>query len=358
MPPTDDRDDDILDISFDDEDEDDTDLGSSADDDDIDITFHDDDLEPSEPPSAPPAEDRPTAPSSAPPQAAEPPQPTQPPPAPDPTTPKTPKYCPECGFALGPFAAKCPRCTWTLGVPGETSDTPEQPPDAPSDLPPVIAPPEAADYPAAAPRRTGSRLPLIIVLIIIPVIAVTAVFMILNSPGYKARAAYRAAIQAHAAGDLETAKQKYREALDYDPDMGLAAFGLGTAYLGITLGTGNLQRMQQLLDSASAGITTDLEAADQWFDHAIVLANRMPGSTTLQDPNISTPRKLGSYAHAMKAMTAIIRYYAALQTDSFDIAGQWMQRAHNELTQSFALDPTNPTAGEFRDALPPSAPPL
>ena len=354
MPPTDDRDDDILDISFDDEDENDTGLGSSSDDDDIEITFHDDDPEPPAlPVSAPPARDEPPAPSTIPAEASQAPEPTQPPPAADPAPPTAPKYCPECGFALEPFAAKCPRCPWTVGASGETPDKPEQPPDAPSDLPPVTAPPEAADYPAAAPRRTGSRLPLIIVLIIIPVIAVAAVFMILNSPGYKARAAYRAAIQAHAAGDLETAKQKYREALEYDPDMGLAAFGLGTAYLGITLSTGNLQRMQQLLDSASAGITTDLDDADRWFDHAIVLANRMPESTTLQDPNISTPRKLGSYAHAMKAMTAIIRYAAALQTDSFDIAGQWMQMAHNELAQSFALDPTNPTAGEFRDALPP-----
>jgi len=351
VPPTNDRDDDILDISFDDED--DEDLDSSADDDDIEITFHDDAPASSEPPSAHPAEDRTTAPAGAPPQAAETPRPAQPPPAPEPTTPKTPKYCPECGFALEPFAPGCPRCGWTVGAPDQAQQPSQPPSDARPDLPPVTAPPQPVNYPTAAPRRSTSRLPLIVVLIIIPIVAVAAVFMILNSPAYKARAAYRAAVQAHMAGDIETAKQKYREALDYDPDMGLAAFGLGTAYLGITLGTGNIQRMQQLLEAAGAGITTDLETADQWFDHAIVLANKMPADKSLQDPNISTPPKLASYAHAMKAMTAIIRYAAALQTDSFDIAGQWMQIAQNELTQSFTLDPTNPTAAEFRDAITP-----
>ncbi len=360
MPPTRDSDDDILDISFDDEDEDDTALGSSPDDDDIEIVFHDEE-EPDEvaPESAAPVEDGPEpVPSPSTPQPPTDPKPTRRRPDADPTPSATPKYCPECGFALEPFATKCPRCTWTVGASPEAQETPQPPADAPSDFPPGTAPAEPADYPTAVPRRGGSRLALVIVLIVIPLIAVVAVFMIINSPGYKARAAYRAAVKAHMAGDLQTATQKYLEALDYDPDMGLAAFGLGTTYLGITLGTGNLQRMQQLLDSASAGITTDLDDADRWFDHAIVLANRMPESKSLQDPNISTPRKLASYAHAMKAMTAIIRYYAALQTDSFDIAGQWMQAAHNELTQSFTLDPTNPTAGEFRDALTPPTPSL
>ncbi len=253
------------------------------------------------------------------------------------------KYCPDCGFALPPLTTQCPRCARF----GHAPVTREEPP---AEFPPVASP---GAYPAAASARPRSRVGLLIVAIIMVAIAVAIPFVILNSPGYKARVAYREAVQAQLAGDMETAKAKYRQALDYDPEMGLAAFGLGTACLGISIGGRTDQRMSQLLQSAAVGVTTDLDEADRWFDHSIVLANKMPTNQALQDPNISTPPKLASYAHAMKGLTALIRYYAALQADDFDIANQWLQAASAEIHQSLAFDPTNPYAHDFSGQLTP-----
>lgn len=325
-----DRDDDrdIIEISFDDDDEPGGQEQEPATDPDIDIVFHDA-PRPSSPPSTPGDVAR-RSPRPAPPLPQEQAEPAS-----------TEKYCPICGFALRPLDTECPRCARfdTVATPPAAAAT-----DVPTHTDPA--------YPPVRAPRPPARIGLILVAFIILAIAIAIPFIIINSSAYKARAAYREAVEAQLAGDLETAKARYLEALDYDPDMGLAAFGLGTAYLGISIGGQAEQHILGLLDAATGGVTSDLEQADHWFDHAIVLANRMPPNRTLQDHNISTPRKLASYAHAMKAMTAFIRYYAAILVDDFDVAGQWIAVAGQEVSQSLALDPTNPSAQEVGGRIP------
>ncbi len=193
-------------------------------------------------------------------------------------------------------------------------------------------------------------------LIIAAVVVIAAVIAIpialFNSSTFQARAAYRAALKAQVEGDLGTAREKYQEALEHDPEMGLAAFGLGTTYLGITLDQrGTSQQITALLDQASAGDTRALTQADRYFDEAIRLANKMPDDRKLIDENLRTPRKLASYAHAFKGLTALIRYYAAVQTGAFEVAEQWRARAATEAGQAFTLDPSNAFAGELEDQL-------
>jgi len=337
VPPDSDRDDDIIEISFDDDEEDE----ASSSDDEIEIIFHDEqeDATSAETPLAAPEPLAEPGPAT---ETEEPsPEPAPPPPPPAEEAPPEPgqKYCPRCGFALPPLATECPRCA-RLG-------TQPRPDEQPAELPPVAAP---GTYPATA--RPRSRVGLIVAALVMIAIAVAVPIVILNSPGYKARAAYNQAVKAQLAGDLEAAKAKYREALEYDPDMGLAAFGLGTCYLGISVGGRTDARVQQLLDAATRGITTELDEADRWLDHAIILANKMQPNRALPDPNISTPRKLASYAHAMKAMSAFIRYYAALLAGDEVIAQQWSQAAARELNQALTLDPTNPDAHNLSDRLP------
>lgn len=325
-----DRDDDrdIIEISFDDDDDSDEQEQEPAPDPDIDIVLHDG-PGPSSPPSASEDVGR-RSPRPAPPLPQEQTEPVS-----------TERYCPVCGFALRPLDTECPRCA-RLG--GAAMPPAAATPDVPNHTDPT--------YPPVRAPRPPARIGLILVALIILAIAIAIPFIIINSSAYKARTAYREAVEAQLAGDLETAKARYLEALDYDPDMGLAAFGLGTAYLGISIGGQAEQHILGLLDAATGGVTTDLEQADHWFDHAIVLANRMPPNRTLQDHNISTPRKLASYAHAMKAMTAFIRYYAAILVDDFDVAGQWIAVAGQEVRQSLTLDPTNPSAQEVGGRIP------
>ncbi len=327
MAPDSDHDDDIIEISFDDDDEDD----DSSSGDDIEIVFHDD--EAAAPLPSPP---------SAPPEPLEEPAPTAPRPVAEQPPESGEKYCPECGFAMPPLATECPRCA-RLAIRPPRDDQAE------TELPPVAGP--ATYAPAAA--RPRSRVGLIIAAIVMIAVAIVIPIVIFNSPAYKARAAYREAVKAQLAGDLEAAKAKYREALEYNPDMGLAAFGIGTCHLGISLGGRTDAYVERLLDAATGGVTTELDEADRWLDHAIVLANRMPANRALQDPNISTPRKLASYAHAMKAMSAFIRYYAAVLAGDFLVAQQWMQAASGEINQALALDPTNPDARDLSDRLTP-----
>lgn len=295
LPPDDD---DILDIDFDDASDDDENV--------LDITL--DDEEPSE------ATDlRPQPPES-----------------------ESDRYCPNCGFALPPLTDECPRCA--RGEPAAeplTGDTP------------------AREYPLTETLRHRKRpIGLIIAGIVVVVALIALPIVLVNSPTFKARAAYQDALSAQLDGDLRTARQKYRDALEYNPGMGLAAFGLGTTYLGITLGTENTtRRFTMLLEDATAGNTTALDQADAWFDRAIRLANRMPDDRKLMDENLSTPPKLASYAHAFKGLTALIRYYAAIQAEDFVVAEQWLTRAGDEAGEALALDPQNPFAGQIRGQL-------
>lgn len=244
------------------------------------------------------------------------------------------RYCPVCGFALPPLADECPRCARSAASAPAEEPEPERP---------------QQDYPAATPSRSRRSIGLIIGLVVVVALIVVVPLALFNSPTFKARAAYQDALKAQLAGDLQTAQDKYRQALEYNPEMGLAAFGLGTTHLGITLGAGDTsRRVTELLQQAEAGNTAGLDRADRWFDRAIDLANRMPDDRKLIDQNLRTPRKLASYGHAFKSLTALIRYYAAIQADNLTVAQQWLHRVNEEAGQALALDPDNPFAAQIR----------
>lgn len=310
--------DDILFVDLDGEDDED-DHGDDADRDTggrLEISFDDEEAESSPPPA--PAPRRSSAPDED----------TQ-------TNDEGQRYCPRCGYAIPPLADECPRCAREV----QSTASPEAPQER--ELPPV--------RPATRSRRPVG---LIITAVIVIAAVIAIPIALFNSPTFKARAAYREALKAQVEGDLPTAREKYQEALEHDPEMGLAAFGLGTTYLGITLNQqGTSQQLSNLLEQASAGDTRVLRQADSYFDEAIRLANEMPEDRKLIDQNLRTPRKLASYAHAFKGLTALIRYYAAIETGAFDVAEQWRARVSAEAQQAFTLDPSNAFADQLGDQL-------
>ncbi len=258
-----------------------------------------------------------------------------------------PRSCPTCGFAIPPLETECPRCA-RLGpaaAPREQAGGGED-----GGLPPVDA-----GYPApSAPRgRAGVIVGTVAVIMVVIGAAALTAYFIVNNPRHRARQAFEAGVRAQLAGDMETAREKYREALDLDPDMGLAAYSMGTTFLGLSLSGGTQAYMQRLLEMAAAGDTRALTEADRWFDHTILIANRLPPTRSLRHADIKTPAQLASYAHVMKAITAYIRYAAGLMSEDPLSGAGWLTVMQSELQQAFALDPANPYARDMQNQLPP-----
>lgn len=254
------------------------------------------------------------------------------------------KPCPVCGFAIPPLETACPRCARIGPVPTGSG--------GPAELPPVDA---GGAYPDVRPRRrrTGAVVGVIVVLVVIVGAAALAAYLITNSPHQRARRAFDDGLKAQLAGDMETARQKYLEALELDPDMGLAALMMGMTHLGISLTGNTTGYLQRLMELAAGGDTRTLSEADRWFDHAVVIANRLPPTRSLRHADIKTPAQLAAYAHVMKAITAYLRYSAGLMSEDPLSASPWLSVMQSELQQAFALDPTNPYARDMQNQLPP-----
>lgn len=254
------------------------------------------------------------------------------------------KPCPVCGFAIPPLEAECPRCA-RFGPPAAAENGPAHLPAVdPSMAYPDVAPPR---------RRTGAIIGVILVLVLVVGAAALAAYLIINSPHQRARRAFDDGLKAQLAGDMETARQKYEEALELDPDMGLAALMMGMTHLGISLTGNTTGYLQQLMERAAGGDTRTLSEADRWFDHAILIAKRLPPTSSLRHADIKTPAQLGAYAHVMKAITAYLRYSAGLMSEDPLSASPWLSMMQSELQQAFALDPTNPYARDMQNQLPP-----
>lgn len=324
-----DNDDDVIEIDFDDED--DSDAPGVAAPGLIDVVL-DDDAPPPAPPTARPPERMRRRRTPAPPVSE--------PDLPDPG----PKVCPICGFAIPALEHECPRCA-RLGPERASADPP-------SALPPVDPAPA---YPGVGRprRRTGVVVATALVVIVILGAAALTAYLITNSPHQRARRAFEDGLRAHLGGDMTTAREKYQEALELDPDMGLAALMMGMSYLGISLSGDSAASLQGLLELAAAGDTRILDAADRWFDHAIAIANRLPPRQSLHHADIKTPAQLAAYAHALRAVTAYLRYSAGLMGDDPLSSTQWLTVMQQELQQAFALQPNNPYASDIQNQLPP-----
>lgn len=322
-------DDNIIDINFDDEDEQRDDAGF------LDVTLD------SERPMAPvtPAVPAPPGGPSTPP----------PPEDPDDDVPMTSGgACPRCGFALRPLEQQCPRCARL----GSVSASPPAPPPAPADAP-GSAPPEES-YPAA--RRSGCLQAALIggVILFLLIIVATAIWL---HPSQRAKREYQLGIQAQARAEFEVARAHYQMALDLNPNMGLAAFSMGTTYL--LLGDpAMIEGVKKLTERAAQGDTRDLDQADGWFRRALEIGESLPPTTRLLDRRIQTPSKLRAFARASLALTAFLRAAAALDAEAFDDAMAWLEVAQREAQAAMVDDPTNAAAERIiRSVTPAFSPP-
>ena len=280
--------------------------------------------------------------------------PTKPPSKPTPTPTKfAPKpqlpmtsggICPRCGYALRPLEDTCPRCGRVGTEPAPAAQAPEQQLPAPTELPEVQR---------GAGRSGCSVWGILGTLTIVMAIAGVVAWLWLQ-PRFRAQREYRAGLQAQLASDFKGARSHYLKALEFDPNMGLAALMMGTTYLRI----GDpelLSSIDQLVKQAMWGQTGDLDRADQWFGKAIAIGSQIPASTRLTDPKINTPPRLRAFARAFMALTALVRASAALQADQYEDGMKWLGVAQREGQAALTDDPGNEQAEKILGAIPPSA---
>lgn len=254
--------------------------------------------------------------------------------------------CPRCGYALRPLEESCPRCK---------SAPQSEPPEARA-IPShdsIPATDEAYLPRVAGPARGSTGVWVgVMVAALVAIGAGVGVFL-WTSPRVQAARAYRDGLQLQLQSRFEEARASYQKALELDPTMGLAAFTLGTTYL--RLGDpAAISAVQELLDRAIRGQTSELDEADHWFRHAIALGGQLPPDKRLMDARISTPLRLKAYAHSCLALTAFIRASAALQADALDDGMAWLQVAGQEAQAALLDDPQNTAAETILKRITPS----
>lgn len=254
--------------------------------------------------------------------------------------------CPRCGYALRPLETQCPRCA-RLGPRAPSAIAPEMPSQA------AEAPQE--EFPAARPRR-GCLLGGLIGSVLLLALAAAIPIAIYMQPAQRAKREYRLGLQAQLHASFDEARLHCQKALELDPDMGLAAFSMGTTYLGIG-DPALMQSIQDLVKRAEKGETRELDLADEWFRKTIEIGRRLPPGKQLMDQRIRTPARLRAFAHASLALTAYIRAAAAMQADALENAMAWLQVAQSEAQAAIVDDPTNTSAEQILRTVGPMVPP-
>jgi hypothetical protein len=128
--------------------------------------------------------------------------------------------------------------------------------------------------------------------------------------------------------------------------MGLAAFSIGTTYLGFGAPSVT-DPVQRLTSDAVWGRTDELDEADRWFRNAVEISEQLRPDARLMDQRISTPLRLQAFARSCLALTALIRYSAAAQADQLDAAMAWLQVAGEEAQRALLSDPDNDPARQI-----------
>jgi tetratricopeptide (TPR) repeat protein len=254
--------------------------------------------------------------------------------------------CARCGYALRPLEDQCPRCARSGPAAPAPSDPGEHAPDEGH---------VEHDFPPARSNR-GCLIWGIIGSCLLLATAVGIPLAIWMQPGQQAKRQYQLGLQAQIRANFEEARHYYLKALELDPEMGLAAFSMGTTYLGI----GNpalMDAIQALTERASNGQTRTLDTADEWFRKTIEIGQRLPASKQLMDQRIRTPAHLRAFAHASLALTALIRASAAMQADALEDATAWFQVVQREAQAALVDDPTNASAEQILRTVEPLIPP-
>lgn len=289
-------------------------------------------------------------------QASAPPRPRHPSPTPPTAEPAasglpmtSTGVCARCGYALRPLEDVCPRCKQSVIEPVEKpveKSAPQAAEASDAPLPPVEA--------TASPHR-GCSLFAIAGTIAFLALAVGIPLYLWMQPAQRAKREYQAGLQAQLRGDFEGARAHYQMALSLDPDMGLAAFSMGTTYLHIG-DPAMMKSVEELTQKAVSGQTRELDEADKWFTQAATIGQRIPASTRLMDQKISSPARLRAFARACLAITALIRASAAMQAEQLDDAMAWFQVSTQQAQTAIVDDPSNDSANQVLRAIPPVTP--
>ncbi|MEI6501440.1 MAG: hypothetical protein WCP21_10510 [Armatimonadota bacterium] len=258
--------------------------------------------------------------------------------------------CSQCGYALRPLEETCPKCRRSVHDPVENSV--EKPFGVPSSGPESPLP---APEPALPSPHHTSPLFTIAGTILFLSLAVGIPLYLWMQPQARARREYRVGLTAQLAGDFAAARLHYQLALGFDPQMGLAAFSIGTTYLKIG-DPAMMQSIQEITNQAVWGHTADLDEADKWFQQAVSIGQAMPPNTRLMDQKINDPPRLRAFAHACLALTALIRASAALQADQLDDSMKWFGVAAQMAQAAVVDDPNNDSANQILRQIPPVSP--
>ena len=255
--------------------------------------------------------------------------------------------CPRCGYALRPLEVHCPRCAKLGGQappPGPVDDNASPP------LPELERPLHETE------RSRGCLVTSIIGGLVLVAIAVGVPIAIWMQPAQRAKREYELGLQAQIRVDFQVARQHYDKALQFDPNMGLAAFSMGTTYLRVG-DPALVQAMQEMVDRAIQGQTGELDKADEWFRRALQIGQTLPPSKLLMDQRIKTPAHLRAFSRASLALTAFIRASAAIQADQYEQASAWIQVATSEAQSAMVDDPGNGPAQQVLRSVAPLVPP-
>lgn len=255
--------------------------------------------------------------------------------------------CSRCGYALRPLETHCPRCA-RLG------DAAPPPPSPSTDaLSATDVPYEPVEEP---PSRKGCLVGGIVGGLLLLAVAIGIPVAIWMQPAQQAKREYRLGLQEQLKANFDAARQHYQRALQLDPTMGLAAFSMGTTYLG--LGDPSLMdNVTELTKRAAAGETTVLDTADEWFRKALEIGGQLAPTKRLMDQRIQTPAQLRAFAHASMALTALIRASGAMQADALDSAAAWFSVASREAQSALLDDPSNSAADQILKTVAPVIPP-
>lgn len=261
--------------------------------------------------------------------------------------------CTRCGYALRPLEDVCPRCKQAVeNYVENVVENPVEKPQSPAAEAPEAALPPLEGQPS--PQR-GCSLFAIAGTIAFFALAVGIPLYLWSQPAQRAKREYQAGLRAQLAGDFETARSHYQSALSLDPNMGLAAFSMGTTYLHIG-DPAMVKSVEQMTQKAIVGQTQELDEADKWFEQAATIGQRIPPSARLMDQKISSPARLRAFARACLAVTALIRASAAMQADQLDDANAWFQVATQQAQTAVVDDPSNDSANQVLRAIPPVIP--
>jgi hypothetical protein len=178
---------------------------------------------------------------------------------------------------------------------------------------------------------------------VIVLLLVAAVTWYLVCPATSARRAYEAGLTRLGEGDTSGARERFEAALARDPNMAPAAFCLGFTYLGGQGRRTGSVNVESLLDRARRGETLQLDASDAAFARCIASASHRPPDAPVRTILADTNRKMLALAWNARALNALTRAAAAVETGHPRDGDAWVAVASEAITSAEMLAPGRDT---------------